>query len=152
MNGVGQAFMVAGGVQVLTGCSLTYFSIAAFFSGTGEMTVFGGAIIAVGTSLVDAYGLLASFGAGMDYCVTAGLLVHIGSTVKQYSGPLTMNMVGGYSFLGTGTYVGIGSPALATVTTIQESGTVSTRQRGGGERGVYFTSTCVCFVCACTRS
>lgn len=69
MNGVGQAFLVAGthtthtlhsthpilsthklthqptdtgGVQVLTGVSLSYFTVAALFTGTGEMTVFAG--------------------------------------------------------------------------------------------------------------
>lgn len=31
-----------GGVQVLTGVSLTYFTVAALFSGTGEMTVLAG--------------------------------------------------------------------------------------------------------------
>ena len=147
MNGVGQAFLVAGGVQVLTGCSLTYFNVAAFFSGTGEMTVFGGAQIAVGVSLFDTYGMLASFGAGMDYCCTAGLMIHIGAVVHQYSGPLTMNMVGGYAFLGTGTYVGIGSPAFATVTTIQESGIVSiakSGREGGGSLNAHYRMLVLC--------
>jgi len=131
MNGIGQSFLVAGGVQVLTGCSLTYFNVAALFSGTGEMTVLSGAQIAVGVSLLDVYALLASFGAGLDYCCCAGLMVHIGTALNQYSGPFASSMVGGYSFVGTGTYVGIGSPVVSSVTTIQEAGIVSI---GRGER------------------
>jgi hypothetical protein len=139
MNGVGQSFLVAGGVQVLTGVSLTYFNVAGLFSGTGEMTVFGGAVIAVGVSLFDNYGLLASFGAGLDYCVCAGLMVHIGTALNQFSGPLTLNMIGGYAFLGAGTYVAIGSPAVSTVTTIQEAGIVSIWEgREGGREGGLF--------------
>ena len=131
MNGVGQSFLVAGGVQVLTGCSLTYFNIASFFSGTGEMTVLSGAQIVVGVSLFDVYGLLASFGAGLDYCCCAGLMVHIGAAVNQFSGPFASSMVGGYSFLGSGQYVGIGSPVVTSVTTVQEAGVVSWRREGG---------------------
>jgi hypothetical protein len=96
------------------------------------MTVFGGALIAVGVSIFDNYGLLASFGAGLDYCVCAGLMVHIGTALNQFSGPLTLNMIGGYAFLGAGTYVAIGSPAVSTMTTIQEAGIVSI---GGGREG-----------------
>lgn len=132
MNGIGQSFLVAGGVQVLTGCSLTYFTVAALFSGTGEMTVLAGAQIAVGVSLLDTYGLLASYGAGLDYCVCEGLMIHIGTALNQFSGPFSSSMVGGYSFLGGGTYVGIGSPVVSSVTTIQEAGVVSGIGRLGG--------------------
>jgi len=147
MNGVGQAFLVAGGVQVLTGCSFTYFTVSAFFSGTGETTVLGGAQIAVGVSLFDTYTMLASFGAGLDYCVCAGLMVHIGAAINEYSGPIAASMMGGYTYLGTGTYVGIGSPAISTVTTIQEAGVVST----GWEKmskGVMSMLTSGCSYCA----
>jgi len=73
--GVGQAFMVIGGVQLLTGVSMSYFTIGAIFAGTGELTVFGGAQIATGVSVFDAYALNAAYGAGLDYCVGGGVLV-----------------------------------------------------------------------------
>lgn len=45
--------------------------------------------IATGISLLDSYGMLAAFGAGLDFCVCAGVMVHTGSAINQYSGPFT---------------------------------------------------------------
>lgn len=105
MNGVGQAFMVAGGVQILTGVDLSYFTVAALFSGTGELTTFGGVQVATGLSIEDMYATLFSAGAGLDYCVGGGVLIHTGTAVNQYTGPTASFMIGGYSFLGGGEFV-----------------------------------------------
>ncbi len=62
---------------------LSYFTIAAFFSGTGELTVFGGVQVATGLSIEDMYALLASVGCGLDYCVGGGVLVHTGTSERK---------------------------------------------------------------------
>lgn len=43
--------------------------------------------IATGVSLVDYYGMLAAFGMGLDFCVAAGVMVHTGCAINQFSGP-----------------------------------------------------------------
>lgn len=47
-----------------------------------------GAQIATAVHVFDQYAILASFGAGLDYCVGGGVLIHIGTAVNQYSGPV----------------------------------------------------------------
>lgn len=46
-----------------------------------------GVQIATGVSLLDTYGMLAAYGAGLDFCVGAGVMVHTGAAINQYSGP-----------------------------------------------------------------
>jgi hypothetical protein len=125
MNGAGQSFFVAGGVQVLTGVSLTYQTAVGLFSGTGEMSVMAGVQIVTGLHLLDVYGVLAAYGTGLDYCLFEGVMVHVGAALSQYSGPLSSSMAGGYTFVGGGTHICIGSPSVAAQSTAQEAGIVS---------------------------
>lgn len=131
-NGVGQAFFVAGGVQILTALDVSSFSIAAQYSGTGDLTVLGGVQVATGVSIEDVYAMMASFGAGLDYCVGGGALIHTGTSVNEFAGPVVNLMVGGYAFLGGGVMSSVGGSVGTYVSTAYEAGAGSVTFVGGG--------------------
>ena len=57
---------------------------------TGEMTVLGGAQIQTGIAIEDYYCMIAAFGAGLDYCVGGGLMLHTGTNLHEFQGPAFM--------------------------------------------------------------
>eukprot|EP00624_Nannochloropsis_granulata_P000570 evm.model.NODE_12231_length_13929_cov_59.199226.2 len=109
-SGAGQAFLVCGGVQIVTGCSFSYFSATQFFAGTGELTVLAGVQIVTGVAWQEWYGAFAFYGAGLDYCVGAGVLVLTGATVNTWSGPIWGSVAGEYFFVGAGSFSAHGTP------------------------------------------
>ena len=131
-NGLGQAYFLAGGVQILTGMDLSTFTIGAQFSGTGGLTVLGGVQVATGVSIEDVYAVMASFGAGLEYCVGGGVLIHTGTSVNEFSGPVVNFMVGGYAFLGGGVMSSVGSSVGTYASTAYEAGAGSVTFVGGG--------------------
>jgi len=129
---VGQVTCIVGGVTVFTGCSVAFFSGAEMFDGAGALTVVAGVMIQTGVAIEDNYGMVAGFGVGFDIALLSGLMVSTGRAGTQFFGPMYAGLLGGFTYVGAGTYVVIGSTAESYGPLGTEAGAGGVIYVGGG--------------------
>lgn len=129
---VGQVTCVVGGVTVFTGVSVAFFSGAKMFDGAGALTVVAGVMIQTAVAIEDNYGMVAGFGVGFDIALIARLMVTTGRAGTQFFGPMYAGLLGGFTYVGTGTYIAIGSSAQSFGPLGTEAGSGGIIYVGGG--------------------
>lgn len=80
-NTLGQAYLTAGGVQVMTASLINEWSGIVAYTGSGELTVLAGVSILTGIGNVEAFAIGMSIGIGMEYTVGLGAVMHTGASM-----------------------------------------------------------------------